>query len=79
MPVDKSVDYSVDYLVSKTSSSAGLSTLIPKDLSLFNPSEPYVFENKHIRSKSKNSMFLGSKLKGTVYGIIANNRTSIAL
>jgi dihydroorotase len=49
------------------------------NLSLFNPSKPYVFENKHIRSKSKNSMFLGSKLKGTVYGIIANNRTSIAL
>ena len=38
MPVDKSVHKSVDYLVSKTSSSAGLSTLIPNDLSLFNPS-----------------------------------------
>ena len=48
-------------------------------LSLFNPSETYVFEEKHIHSKSKNSLFLGSKLKGTVYGIIANNSTSIAL
>ena len=49
------------------------------DLSLFNPSESYVFENKHIGSKSKNSLFIGSKLKGTVYGIIANNTTSINL
>jgi dihydroorotase len=48
-------------------------------LSLFNPSETYIFEEKHIHSKSKNSLFLGSKLKGTVYGIIANNSTSIAL
>ena len=48
-------------------------------LSLFNPSETYVFEEKHLHSKSKNSLFLGSKLKGTVYGIIANNTTSIPL
>lgn len=48
-------------------------------LSLFNPSETYVFEEKHIGSKSKNSLFIGSKLKGTVYGIIANNTTSINL
>ena len=48
-------------------------------LSLFNPSEPYVFKEKHIQSKSKNSLFLGTKLKGKVYGIIANNTTSIVL
>jgi len=48
-------------------------------LTLFNPSETYVFEEKHIGSKSKNSLFIGSKLKGKVYGIIANNTTSIAL
>ena len=48
-------------------------------LSLFNPSEPYVFKEKHIQSKSKNSLFLGTKLKGKVYGVIANNTTSIAL
>jgi len=48
-------------------------------LSLFNPSETYVFEKKHLRSKSKNSIFVGSKLKGTVYGIISNNTNSIAL
>ena len=48
-------------------------------LTLFNPSNSYVFENKHIFSKSKNSLFIGSKLKGSVYGIIANNKTSIEL
>ena len=48
-------------------------------LSLFNPSEIYVFEDKDILSKSKNSLFTASKLKGTVYGIISNNTTSIAL
>ena len=48
-------------------------------LSLFNPSKSYVLEEKHLHSKSKNSLFLGSKLKGTVYGIIANNTTSISL
>jgi dihydroorotase len=46
---------------------------------LFNPSKSYVLEEKHLHSKSKNSLFLGSKLKGTVYGIIANNTTSIPL
>ena len=48
-------------------------------LTLFNPSGSSVFEAKHLLSKSKNSLFIGSKLKGSVYGIIANNRTSITL
>jgi len=48
-------------------------------LSLFNPSKSYIFKEQHLHSKSKNSLFLGSKLKGTVYGIIANNTTSIPL
>jgi dihydroorotase len=48
-------------------------------LSLFNPSKSYVFEEKHILSKSKNSLFIGSKLKGYVYGVIANNSSSIKI
>ena len=48
-------------------------------LSLFNPSKSYVFEKKHILSKSKNSLFIGSKLKGYVYGVIANNSSSIKI
>lgn len=42
------------------------------DLTLFNPKGSYTFESKHIASKSKNSIFIGRQLKGSVYGVIAN-------
>ncbi|MBU2921352.1 dihydroorotase [Winogradskyella psychrotolerans] len=44
------------------------------DLTLFNPDTTYKFNTTHILSRSKNSMFLGLKLKGETYGIIANNK-----
>jgi len=44
------------------------------DLTLFNPSKPYIFEKKDILSKSKNSAFLNKELNGVVYGIIAKNQ-----
>ncbi|WP_411767666.1 dihydroorotase [Winogradskyella sp. A3E31] len=44
------------------------------DFTLFNPSSEYQFKEKDILSKSKNSCFLGAKLKGEVYGSIANNK-----
>lgn len=44
------------------------------DLTLFNPDKTYEFDRSHISSRSKNSLFLGSKLKGETYGIIANNK-----
>ena len=47
------------------------------DLSLFNPKGSYVFKDTHINSKSKNSIFIGHKLKGIVYGVIANNRMEL--
>ncbi len=37
---------------------------------LFNPEEEYIFEKKDIVSKSKNSPFIGKKLKTRVFGII---------
>lgn len=43
-------------------------------LTLFDPHHEYTFEEQHILSSSKNSCFLGSKLKGKVYGIVANNQ-----
>jgi dihydroorotase len=46
-------------------------------MTLFNPSGQYLFNEEHILSKSKNAIFLGAKLKGKVYGVIANNRCSI--
>lgn len=43
---------------------------IVADLTLFNPATSYTFNEKDIRSKSKNSPFTGKTLKGKVIGII---------
>lgn len=42
-------------------------------ITLFQPDEEYIFAEQHIKSKSKNSPFIGKKLKGRVIGIINNN------
>ena len=42
-------------------------------LSLFNPNIEYEFLKENIISKSKNSCYIGSKLKGKALGIISNN------
>jgi len=47
------------------------------NITLFNPNEEYVFKEDHISSTSKNSVFLDKKLKGKVYGVIANNKYEI--
>ena len=47
------------------------------NLTLFNPNKDYVFSDKHIFSKSKNSIFLDSKLSGKVYGVINKNKLAI--
>ena len=39
-------------------------------LTLFNPAAEYIFAEKNIQSKSKNSPFIGRQLKGKVIGII---------
>ena len=44
------------------------------DLTLFDPEIEYIFSEEQINSSSKNSMFLGRKLKGKAYGVIANNQ-----
>jgi dihydroorotase len=40
---------------------------------IFNPEGDYIFSKENIMSKSKNAIFESASLKGTVYGIIANN------
>jgi dihydroorotase len=39
------------------------------NISLFNPEGKSIFTNENILSKSKNSAFLGTEIKGNVYGI----------
>jgi dihydroorotase len=46
-------------------------------LTLFNFDEEYIFDEKMIQSKSKNSAFIGKTLKGKVLGII--NKEKVVL
>ncbi|WP_417558850.1 dihydroorotase [Mesoflavibacter zeaxanthinifaciens] len=47
------------------------------NFTLFNPDTKYTFGLEHIGSKSKNSMFINTELKGLVYGIISNKKISL--
>ena len=47
------------------------------DITLFNPNYDYIFSENEIFSKSKNSIFKNTKLKGRVYGIISNNKVKL--
>ena len=42
----------------------------PANFSFFDPDKEYTFQKEHILSSSKNSLFLGTELKGKVYGIL---------
>jgi dihydroorotase len=43
-------------------------------LTLFNPNDEYIFDESMIKSKSKNSAFIGKQLKGKVIGIVNKNQ-----
>jgi dihydroorotase len=43
-------------------------------LTLFNPDIKYTFSKSNLISKSKNSSFIDSKLKGKAYGIVSNSK-----
>jgi len=47
------------------------------ELSLFNPKGLALFSSEDILSASKNAIFEGKELKGTVYGSIANNQLKL--
>ena len=69
-------------LLTKGRSRFGLETPAFKEgasacLTLFNPDEAYTFEEKNILSTSKNSMYLGSELKGRVYGVVNNDQITL--
>jgi len=46
-------------------------------LTLFNPSEKWIVTEKDIKSKSKNSPFIGKELTGKVLGIINADKQPI--
>jgi len=46
---------------------------VTASLTLFQPSADHLFEKKMIKSKSKNSAFIGTQLKGKVIGIVNKN------
>ena len=47
------------------------------DLSFFNPINSFVFNDDNVLSMSKNSIFIGSSLKGKVYGTISNGKMTL--
>ncbi|MEB8329234.1 dihydroorotase [Flavobacteriaceae bacterium KMM 6897] len=66
-------------LLTKGRERFGLKTPIIKEgekaaLTLFDPDMEYTFDSENILSTSKNSMFLGAKLKGRALGIISNGQ-----
>jgi len=66
-------------LLTKGRERFGISTVDLKkgslaNLTLFDPEYEYIYTKENSYSTSKNSMFFGKKMKGKVYGIIANNQ-----
>jgi dihydroorotase len=49
----------------------------PANLTLFDPEKEWLFEKKHLQSKSANTPFLGNKFKGKIIGVI--NKKQVAL
>ncbi|MFD0799471.1 dihydroorotase family protein [Maribacter chungangensis] len=47
---------------------------MPASLTIFEPNTTYQFSTSNIQSASKNSMFLGTTLKGKVLGTLARNK-----
>ncbi|CAM4097377.1 dihydroorotase family protein [Flavobacterium antarcticum] len=50
----------------------------PANITLFSTDENHVFTKENILSKSKNSAFLGTEMKGKVYGIYNNQKLVLA-
>ncbi|MBI4945814.1 MAG: dihydroorotase [Bacteroidetes bacterium] len=48
------------------------------NLTLFLPNKEWKFEEKDIHSKSKNTPFIGKKMKGKIMGVVNNGKSKIA-
>jgi dihydroorotase len=48
------------------------------DLFFYNPDEEFTFTKEQLRSKSKNSPFIGKTLKGKIYGVSTNSGCTIS-
>ncbi len=48
------------------------------NITLFNPEFQYTFDASYILSTSKNTAFLGKKLKGKVYGVFVKNKLKMS-
>jgi len=48
----------------------------PANLTVFNPEQEWIFTEKDIRSKSKNTPFIGHSLKGKVLAIVNKNQVA---
>ena len=51
-----------------------IETAAPACITIFEPATNYIFEERAILSKSKNSPFIGKEIKGKVVGIINKNK-----
>ena len=49
----------------------------PANFTLFDPDERWTYDETKCSSTSKNSMFLGTRMKGKVYGVIAHHQIAI--
>ncbi len=47
------------------------------NLTLFDPTESYILTKDEVRSTSKNSIFLGTNLKGKIYGVCAHGHLKL--
>ena len=47
------------------------------NLTLFNPDGTTIFSEEQVLSKSKNAIFFNKEVKGTVYGVINNDKMSV--
>jgi dihydroorotase len=69
LPLEKVIEKLIAGKITFGIESQTIAEGLKANISLFNPEGKSIFTNDNILSKSKNSAFLGTDLKGKVYGI----------